>query len=181
MRKFLKNQKGFTLIELMMVIAVIGILAAVLVPKIGTIKDDAKSAGVETNMNTIQAMAESMMTNYKKKTADVFEADLAAKIGTKLTNPISDSSLAPATTTDAFTAIPATDVGATITTAARYSTGDEAAALDGTDDWNLGANKAKVKGTVFIGAVEASGKLSKVYLTGFDAVGNAMRTVEIIP
>ena len=180
MRKFLKNQKGFTLIELMMVIAVIGILAAVLVPKIGTIKDDAKSAGVETNMNTIQAMAESMMTNYKKKTADVFEADLAAKIGTKLTNPISDSSLAPATTTDAFTAIPATDVGATITTAAWYSTGDEAAALDETGDWTL-TDKTKVKGTVFIGAVEASGKLSKVYLTGFDAVGNAMRTVEITP
>ncbi|MEG6616275.1 type II secretion system protein [Peptococcaceae bacterium 1198_IL3148] len=34
----------------MMVIAVIGILAAVLVPKMGGLKDNAKLAGVESNV-----------------------------------------------------------------------------------------------------------------------------------
>lgn len=57
MREMIKRRKdaGFTLIELMIVIAVIGILAVVLVPKMGGIKDSAKSAGVITNAKSVEA------------------------------------------------------------------------------------------------------------------------------
>jgi type IV pilus assembly protein PilA len=53
----LKNRRkdgGFTLIELMIVIAVIGILAIVLVPKMSNVKDSAKAAGVTTNAKSIE-------------------------------------------------------------------------------------------------------------------------------
>lgn len=49
-----KKDDGFTLIELMIVIAVIGILAVVLIPKISGIKDQAKLTGVETNVRSVQ-------------------------------------------------------------------------------------------------------------------------------
>ena len=42
-----KNKKGFTIVELVIVIAVIGILAAVLIPTFTTVVDNAKRAGAQ--------------------------------------------------------------------------------------------------------------------------------------
>ena len=50
-----RKDGGFTLIELMIVIAVIGILAVVLVPKMTSAKDSAKNAGVITNAKSVEA------------------------------------------------------------------------------------------------------------------------------
>ena len=54
-----KKDGGFTLIELMIVIAVIGILAVVMVPKVGSIKSQAKSSGVDTNVRAVEAFVQS--------------------------------------------------------------------------------------------------------------------------
>lgn len=43
----MKNQNGFTLIELVVVIVVLGVLAAVAVPKFVDLKDDAREAAVK--------------------------------------------------------------------------------------------------------------------------------------
>jgi type IV pilus assembly protein PilA len=60
------NKKGFTLIELMIVLAIIAILAVVLVPKAGQMKDNARNAGVTTNVNAVRGALEAKVvdTNY---------------------------------------------------------------------------------------------------------------------
>ena len=52
MRK-MANEKGFTLIELMIVIAIIGILAAVAIPNYISFRDKAFCSGAESDVNSI--------------------------------------------------------------------------------------------------------------------------------
>lgn len=53
MRKFLTSQKGFTLVELLVVVVVIGVLAAIAIPKFTSATDDAKIAKIKADMRTI--------------------------------------------------------------------------------------------------------------------------------
>jgi type IV pilus assembly protein PilA len=85
----IKNKKGFTIIEIMVVIALIGILAAVLVPKFSGIKDRARDAGMLTNAKMVEAYVASVIDEYSAAKDD----DLVTAIQDKfdatdaLTNP----------------------------------------------------------------------------------------------
>lgn len=59
------NKKGFTLIELVMVIVIIGILAAIAIPRFVNIRRDAQQAACDANVGSIRAA----ITNYYARTA----------------------------------------------------------------------------------------------------------------
>ncbi len=52
-RRARKNQKGFTLVELMVVVVIIGILTAIAVPVYNNVTTKAEQAAVEANLRTI--------------------------------------------------------------------------------------------------------------------------------
>ena len=71
----MKKNKGFTLVELVIVIAVVAILAAVLVPTFSNVINDAKKSAAEQE-------AANLRTQILVKTGDTFDAFCAANEAT---------------------------------------------------------------------------------------------------
>jgi len=99
----MRNSNGFTLVELLVVVLIIGILAAVAVPNYVSAEAKSKTAAVKQNMHTIQVAVESYATDaagsYSPNAAG-WEAYLpngsmtttSPIIGTLPTNPMTGAS-----------------------------------------------------------------------------------------
>ena len=86
--KKLGNKKGFTLVELIVVIAIIGVLAVVLVPKLGGFGDKAKGAGALTEAKQVATAADSLLIE-KGDITKVTVADVKTLAGVPAKSTIS--------------------------------------------------------------------------------------------
>ena len=72
------TQRGFTLIELMIVVVIIGVLAAIAIPNFMSMQNRAKEGSTKTNMHTFQLAAEDYCVSNDGKYAS--SADSVAKM-----------------------------------------------------------------------------------------------------
>ncbi len=57
MKNFIKNQKGFTLVELVVVIAILGILAGIAIPRFMSATETARGAKTVADLRTLESAA----------------------------------------------------------------------------------------------------------------------------
>lgn len=89
------KKRGFTLIELMVVVVIIGILAAIAIPNFVKVIDRAKVASCKANMKTLQTTVEAISVDYMGRYPDD-AVDLDDELPGNFRNPYTGTSLGPA-------------------------------------------------------------------------------------
>ena len=89
---FTRNEKGFTLIELMIVIAIIGILAAIAIPQFNAYRARSYNAGALSDLRNIQTAMEAYYVDFQHYPKDITptetETDLTTNYGYQPTNGV---------------------------------------------------------------------------------------------
>jgi type IV pilus assembly protein PilA len=87
-----RTQKGFTLIELMIVVVIIGILAAIAIPNFIAMQNRAKEGSTKANMHTVQLAAEDYGVQNDGAYAGTMDTDhIANLLPTNFKNPFDNT------------------------------------------------------------------------------------------
>jgi type IV pilus assembly protein PilA len=84
-KRVVRNKKGFTLVELMVVVAIIGVLTAIAIPVYNNVTDNAKAKADAATLKTIQtAVTMYMAANEGKWTSAAVGTDFYCLVSTYL-------------------------------------------------------------------------------------------------
>ena len=97
-RKMLKHQEGFTLVELMIVVVILGILAGVGIQQYGRVQTSAKASAHNANIKIITSAANMylMANDSVSQDFDVEDLVVAGYLDAVPRNPFGDTGASPA-------------------------------------------------------------------------------------
>ncbi|MBQ0013926.1 MAG: prepilin-type N-terminal cleavage/methylation domain-containing protein [Oscillospiraceae bacterium] len=129
----LKNKKGFTLVEIVIVIVIIAILAAILVPNLTRWIDKAKIASLKSEADTVRNAVAAQVLSEVKDGSDVAgatEADFGDEFWTELRKEVNKDVQCTDPEKDCYTTFTISNGGLIEFT---YSTDGHTATFDGKD------------------------------------------------
>jgi len=92
-------RKGFTLVEILIVVIILGILAAIVIPQFTSASGEARNSNLMTNLQTVR----SQLLLYKTQHNETYPGATAALFGQQLTQYTNIAGTVSATPTTAYT------------------------------------------------------------------------------